>query len=240
MESKAVLLDYRASDEIARSLMAIGLKVIRTCLCDKLPLPVNGHPDLMYHKISDEFACIAPNCFAYLINEFAKNKKLLKGKVFVKGKSSLGEIYPEDISYNILRIGNFAFGKISSIDICLRRALEDEGVELIDIKQGYAKCSVAVTSKNSAITSDIGILKVLEKRGISVLFLEPGGIDLPGYDYGFIGGASGLINDKFLLTGKFARVGCNEKIESFVKDNGSRLIFLSDRKIIDLGSVIEV
>ena len=240
MENKAVLLDYRASDEIASSLIAIGLKVVRTCMCDKLPLPVNGHPDLMYHKISDEFSCIAPNCFAYLINEFAKNKELLKGKVFVKGKTSLGRIYPEDISYNILRIGNYAFGKISSIDISLRRALEDEGVELIDIKQGYAKCSVAVTSKDSAITSDKGILKALEKRGINVLFLEPGEIDLPGYDYGFIGGASGLINDKFLLTGKFAKVGCNEKIQSFVEGNGSTLIFLSDRKIIDLGSVIEV
>lgn len=240
MENKAVLLDYRASDEIAISIESIGLKVIRTCMCDKLPLPVNGHPDLMYHKISDEFVCIAPNCFVYLINEFAKNKELLKGKVFVKGKTSLGEIYPEDISYNVLRIGNLAFGKISSVDVRLRRALEQEGVELVDIKQGYAKCSVAVTSKNSAITSDKGISIALEKRGINVLFLEPGGIDLPGYNYGFIGGASGLINDKFLLTGKFTNTGYNDKIESFVKGNGSTLIFLSDRKIIDLGSVIEV
>ena len=240
MENKAVLLDYRASDEIASSIESIGLKVIRTSMCDKLPLPVNGHPDLMYHKISDEFACIAANCFEYLIKAFAKEKELLKGKVFVKGKTNLGRIYPEDISYNVLRIGNFAFGKISSIDTRLIGALINEGVELVDIKQGYAKCSVAVSSKNSAITSDKGILKALEKRRINVLFLEPGEIDLPGYDYGFIGGASGLINDKFLLTGKFTDVGCNEKIESFVKGNGSTLIFLSDRKIIDLGSIQEV
>lgn len=240
MGKKVVILDYRTSAEIIKNVQAQGIDTILSYPCENLPWQVNGHPDLMYHRISKEFGCVAPNSFEYFIKEFALHREILKNRVFIKGETRLGSQYPEDIHYNVLRIGNFAFGKLSALDNRLLVALVKQGVELVDVKQGYAKCSVAVTSKNSAITSDKGIAKELEIRGVNVLLLEYGGIDLPGYDYGFIGGASGLIGNKFFLTGRFMDESVYKNIERFVMENGSELIYLSNGKIIDIGSILEV
>lgn len=240
MGRKAVILDYRTSIEIINKLQSLGLDTILSCPCENLPWQVNGHPDLMYHKISKELGCIALNCFGHFIKEFTQHRKILRNRIFIKGESAFGSQYPEDIHYNVLRMGNFAFGKLSAIDNRLRAVLLKQGVEFVEVNQGYAKCSVAVTSKTSAITSDKGIARELEIRGMRVLLLEPGGIDLPGYEYGFIGGASGLIENKFFLTGRFLDEDINKKVESFVMENGSEMIYLSEGKIIDIGSILEV
>lgn len=48
----------------------------------------------------------------------------------------------------------------------------------IIVKQGYVKCSIAVTSNNSCITSDKGIAKVLKRNNIEVLYVEENDIKL--------------------------------------------------------------
>ena len=239
MKDKSVLIDYRASTEIKGNLANMGITVICTSSCNNLPWQVNGHPDMVYHRVTEKLACVAPDCFTDLMKAFSLHKNIFEGRVFIKGDTTLGRDYPKDVPYNLLRIGNRIFGKLAATDKKLLKAIEEEGIELVDVKQGYAKCSVAVVSETSAITSDAGLIKELEHHGIQSLYLEPGGIVLPGYEYGFIGGASGLLENTFFLTGKYEQDSINKRIEEFVDEMGVHIVYLSNEKIVDLGSILE-
>ena len=68
------------------------------------------------------------------------------------------------------------------------------GLELIPVKQGYAKCSLCIVSENAVITADEGLAYTLCRAGLDVLKIIPGCIRLPGYGYGFIGGCCGKLD----------------------------------------------
>ena len=81
--------------------------------------------------------------------------------------------------------------------------------------------------------------KKLENLGFDALLIEPGYIELLGYDYGFIGGTCGnLSKDNILLTGQFNHHPDEEKILNFLKKYRKRPIWLSNKKIVDVGTVI--
>ena len=86
------------------------------------------------------------------------------------------------------------------------------------MKQGYTKCSICVTSKNSCITSDRGIDKILKENGIKSAFIEENNIKLLKKDgrysnmKGFIGGASFVFDNKFVLFGDIENLESKEKI----------------------------
>ena len=73
--------------------------------------------------------------------------------------------------------------------------VEELGLIRVNVSQGYAKCSTCVVGEDAIITYDRGIAKAADAAGMDVLVIEPGHVDLPGYDTGFIGGASGLVTD---------------------------------------------
>lgn len=64
-------------------------------------------------------------------------------------------------------------------------------IEIVNINQGYARCSTLILNNRTAVTADISVKNALEKDGAKVLLISSGDIKLEGYDYGFIGGASG-------------------------------------------------
>ena len=77
------------------------------------------------------------------------------------------------------------------------------------------------------------------KYGIDVLLISPGYIDLPGLDYGFIGGASGLIGkNKLFFTGRLNAHPDYNRIVDFLQKNKSKPIFSNREQPIDLGSIL--
>ena len=63
------------------------------------------------------------------------------------------------------------------------KELEARGLlELIDVPQGYSKCSTVVLDERSIITYDRGIIKACEGRGLEVLEIRPGFVELADYD----------------------------------------------------------
>ena len=95
--------------------------------------------------------------------------------------------YPDDVCWNGLVIGNCLVAKQSAISSDLHRL----GLKPVNVKQGYARCSVlALKSVGAAVTSDAGIADALAQNDICVLTITPGSIMLDGCDYGFIGGAT--------------------------------------------------
>jgi dihydroorotate dehydrogenase len=83
----------------------------------------------------------------------------------IEGKTVLSDSYPGNIAYNAARVGNYAIHNFRYTDPLLKDMLEKTGVEFINVKQGYSKCSICIVDQNRIITSDKGIEKAAEKKG---------------------------------------------------------------------------
>ena len=114
----------------------------------------------------------------------------------------------------------------------------------ITVKQGYTKCSICVTSKNSCITSDRGIDKILKGNGINSAFIEENNIKLLKKDgkysdmKGFIGGASFVFDNKFVLFGDIENLESKEKIIEHLKKYELELVDFKGLEVNDYGGVI--
>ena len=77
-----------------------------------------------------------------------------------------------------------------------------------------------------------------EKYNIEVLAIRPGYIALPGYDYGFIGGCSGLLKKNLLVfNGNISLHPDSDSILSFCKNHGTDVYSLSKGVLTDIGTI---
>lgn len=112
------------------------------------------------------------------------------------------------------------------------------GMELIDVKQGYARCSSVPIDENSIITYDQGIGRTCQKLGLNVLAGSPGHVNLPGYETGFIGETAGTFDNEILLAGNVINHPDGEMIIRFIEERGKRIKYFKDFPLTDIGSVI--
>ncbi|MGI5998466.1 MAG: DUF6873 family GME fold protein [Lutispora sp.] len=233
---KTVILDYRVDGEILSKLLYMDIDIIKTERCNELYEAINGHPDILIHHIGGNSLVIAPNIYDKVAGRFFK-----KGFALTKGATWLQRNYPENIAYNVLRMGKFAFHNTKYTDPEIIKLYEKYEVELIHVNQGYTKCSVCIVDEHSVITHDIGVARVLEKYGIEVLIIEPGDIDIVGLDYGFIGGSSGLISRNVIaFTGSMKEMKSYNKIVEYIALKGIDIKILSNKKIMDIGSIMPI
>ncbi|WP_352417919.1 DUF6873 family GME fold protein [Proteiniborus sp.] len=233
-KARIAILDSRADNEIKANLINLGLKLIETCKCEDLYDSISYHPDIVIHPINHEKVIVAPNVYDYY-----KDTLKFYGIKVVEGEKKLSRNYPENIAYNVARISKYAIHNTKFTDEKLKFYMKKEGIDLINVKQGYTKCSLAIISESAAITSDCSIYKELKKYGIDVLFIKEGFIELPNLNYGFIGGATGMISEnELLISGIMNDHPSLHDINDFLKKYKIKPIYLSDKKIIDIGSII--
>lgn len=225
-----------ANREIINNLEDKGLRVIKTIKCEDVDESIAYHPDIVMHPINYNTLIIAPNVFAYYKDKFkGLNLNLIKGEKELICK------YPGDIAYNVGRIYGNAIHNFSYTDELLKYYLLKEGLNLIDVKQGYTKCSISVVDQKSIITSDIPIYIKLNDLGFNVLNIKPGFIELKGQSYGFIGGCSGNISkDIIAFSGSLKDHPDREKIEKFILSRNKKIEYLSKKAITDIGTIISL
>ncbi|MDW5298790.1 MAG: hypothetical protein SA378_01420 [Sedimentibacter sp.] len=231
-----VIIDYKASDEIINYLKKLNIEPIKTIKCEDLQEPVDGHPDMVIHPVDYKNFVVAPNVYDYY-------RKVLtdKGIKVIKGGKTLCRNYPEDIAYNVARIGSYAVHNTKHTDQVLKYYLEEAGVEFIHVNQGYSKCSTASISENKALTSDFLIHEKLKSYNIDCMYINPEIVYLKGYDHGFIGGCTGLINgNTFLSTGKIYDKNILNPLIKFIQSAECIYEEASSQQIIDLGSLIPI
>jgi hypothetical protein len=231
---KTALVDYRIVDEAEETLTSLGIEVIKTVPCNEIYEAINGHADIVVHPIGDNKLVVAPNVFDMLQPVLSK-----KGFALTKGETWLRRNYPENIAYNVLRVGTLAFHNTKYTDKVILNEFEKNNIELIHLNQGYTKCSACVINENSIITSDYKLAKTVEKFGIESLLIKPGGIILSGLNYGFIGGSGGLLSKNTMaFTGNLEKIQENYKIYDFLNSKGIEVKILSTKQIFDIGSII--
>ncbi|MDK2799477.1 MAG: hypothetical protein PWP27_994 [Clostridiales bacterium] len=231
-----VIIDGRISSKILFTLKNLGITPVLTSVSNGLYPAVSCHPDMLIHPIGNDVLIVAPDIYEFIYSKLKPlNFKLIKGKSILKSN------YPENIAYNVARIDNFAFHNVKYTDPMIREYFEQLNIKIINVKQGYTKCSTCIVNHQAIITSDKGIAKAADNYNIDVLLIEPGHILLPGLDYGFIGGATGLISKNLLaVSGRLDTHPNYADIIKFCSNYNVHVVNLGEQQVIDIGSIVPI
>ena len=215
-----------------KALTKIGVNVLTVKADARLPEPIRTHADVLCCHIGRGLIFTYDADIAERLREMGFDARV--------AESVPGNEYPRDVPLNCAVIGRFLFANTAYADKGLLAAAEKCGIEIVNIKQGYARCSIAVIDENSVITSDRGTAAAMDKKGIDVLLISPGGISLPGYDCGFIGGCCGkFAEDGIFFLGDPLTHPDGDRITEFVTSKGINIIH-TDGILCDFGGIIPV
>jgi hypothetical protein len=228
---KAAIIDPRTPADVTGNLAVMGFEIIPIPLIDHVSEPICGHPDIQIF-LHGENAFIHPDASPAFISSIAEYCN-----VTICG-TELRAAYPGDVVYNVLCTGGIAIHRVDSTEPSIRQYFLDNNINLIHTNQGYTRCSTLIVDDKSIITADRSIHKSASAAGLDSLLIEPGYIALPGYDYGFIGGASGRFDNTILLTGRIDHHPDFIRIRDYIEMRGIELKILSENRAIDTGSIL--
>ena len=153
-------------------------------------------------------------------------------------------IFPGNIIYNAVCTGKYFIHNLryTAPDLMEHIRLRFPGIIIVDVRQGYTRCSCLPLDEKSFITSDRGIASALSGYDADVLLIEPGYISLPGFDYGFIGGCGGGVivsgRKTLVFNGDLSRHPDYKKIATFAEDRDIYIVFFEDCPLEDTGSIL--
>ena len=239
MKIKIAITDSRISGEEERNLMLSGYRVITLPPFSKLSEAVASHPDMLVHHIGKEYISYADYCeeASYVFSDLSLLCRGM-GESFTFTADEVAPTYPHDVGLNALEMGGKLFCRTESASTTMLEAAKKHGVEIVDVKQGYPACTVLKLSEEAAITSDKGMVKVLEAHGIRVTLITEGNVSLPPYEYGFIGGAGEVDGDTLFFFGDPTLHPDGEKIIGAAESEGLRVVPLTKGVLRDLGGII--
>lgn len=157
---------------------------------------------------------------------------------FAQNDICIGDVYPHDVAMNAACTGRYFIHNLKQTAPQLLSRAEQLGMILVNVRQGYAKCSTVIVDEDSVITYDHGIAKACEAAGLDVLTVSPGHVLLPGYDTGFIGGASGRIGSTIVFNGDLTAHLDFSSIVSFIEERGLSVKWFSEWPLTDIGSIL--
>lgn len=233
---KTLIVDERISNFCERALLLGGYHLLKLPRDSHLGEAVCSHPDTLLFSADGEIITTAEYCDEALyffsdLREYCPEVKLS----FTADERRA--TYPDDCVMNALVIGKKIFAKTDTLSDGIKEFAKDHGYTLVHTKQGYPACTV-LSFGNSAITADRGMAAVLEREGVSVTLIREGHVLLDGCDYGFIGGASGVVGDKVYFFGDISDHPDGELICDVIRNAGYTPISLSDEPLRDLGGMI--
>ena len=234
---KSVLIDSRAPRAVTEALARLGYNVISLPESRHLPQGISGHPDSLVFKLGGDIVTFADYCdeAAYVFSDIREAHPNITVRFSADTPS---HTYPCDAKYNALLMGKKVFARLDSISSGIRELLLSRGYELINVKQGYPACTTLALDASHAVTADNGLARALGENGISVTLIESGGIMLPPYEYGFIGGAAGVDSGKVYFVGDYTTHPSAAVIEAIVKARGLTPVSLTDGLLTDVGGLV--
>lgn len=174
-----------------------------------------------------------------IINELAVDI-YYNGYIFHRISSDLGNKYPKSIVFNGKWNGTVFVHNLKYTNQKILDYLETTSIQKIHTKQGYAGCSLLLLNDRAGITADTGLAGELIKNGLDILLIRPGFIQLEGFDYGFIGGASFVANSKVVFNGDIDSHVDHEKIRAFIELYHFEVVSFEGLPLIDIGSYIAI
>ena len=211
----------------------LSIKVINPNRNCNLDTPVSLHADILANYIGN-------NEFYIDVNQNSLLNFVVSNKGIVNVVDNIKSPYPDDCLLNFVDIGDFIICNKKIIPNAILEKINNKCI--IDVSQGYSKCSVCVVKKNVIITDDISIHNAVSKYdAVKSLYIEKGSVSIEKYNYGFIGGCCGLIDkDLLLFNGDLSLHTNHKEIVDFLKMNNVKYFDIKGKILTDIGSILPI
>lgn len=226
-----VAISEKASDKLTDLLNKLGISVIKL----KTNTEINGigdHADVSLLNICEGKLLLSYSQKSILVNFLTKGYqcKLIDG---------IRSPYPFDCKLNCAIIGKKVICNPTTVSDDVLISINNCGYKIISVKQGYTKCSVCVLNDNALITDDESVYAACNENNIDSILIDKGSIKLDGFNYGFIGGCTGLIDkNKLLFNGDINQHKDSLKIINFLNKHNVEPIIIKDEPLVDIGSIL--
>lgn len=148
-------------------------------------------------------------------------------------------IYPNDVLLNCFTLKGHLVCNTKYVSSVLLHLAREHGFELLHVNQGYAKCSTLVVGNQTVITDDVSIHNACTSIGAKSLLIEKGSIYLSDRHYGFIGGASCVIDNEVIFLGQLSTHTSGNEIKQFLDCNGINFVEMNGQ-LKDIGGVVSI
>lgn len=231
-EVATVAISADASQAI-KKLNSLGIETIKIYKNPLLPAPVASHTDLqILHLEKNRFLASTEHLFLGELQQKANITKI---------RAQLGNKYPNDVLLNCKIVGNNIILNKRTVSQEVLDFANERALNVIDVKQGYAGCSVCVINESAIITDDESIFAATQNFLNDVLLIQKGSILLKGYNYGFIGGCCGKISStKLAVNGRIESHSDYKRIMDFTNKHNIEIVELTDEPITDIGGIIPI
>lgn len=229
-----ILLSEDANQILKNYLISQDHKIIEIKKINIVYEAISSHADIYVCKMRKEII-IEPNQFRFIKKELDLNS--VKYKI---GKNPLGFNYPDNIGFNALCTGKYLIHNLKYTDHLILNTAKSLSLIPISVSQGYTKCNIVEVDNNSLITSDVGIAKALENYDLNILVISQGYVMLDGFNYGFLGGASGKVGNKIIFNGDLSLHPDFKIIIDFINSNNLEVVYFNEYPLTDIGSIIEI
>ena len=222
----------RYDDELG--LIRNGFETIKIPHCEAISGSVSTHADTVLLFLRDRL---------FLPKAYYENNREIIDRILHVGsltpvftESIPRSPYPYDVPLCAINLNDGAL-------IACRRHLapevvsycEENAIPIYNTRQGYAKCTAAYMG--GLISADRSTLSAAKSNGIPQLEISQGHVLLDGYDYGFIGGASGFDGKSLYFCGDLSLHPDGERIMKFCTELGISCVSLSSLPLYDIGSI---
>lgn len=222
---------------IAEVLSSYGIQYILSESLNTISGVEKNHADMVCTYLGNGKIIVAKN--HAVLNQKLKSEGL---EVTSSYFELVGEYHQGICALNCVQVGQYIFGNKKYIDPVILQHIVDQSLNFIDISQGYAKCSTAVVGTSAIITADRSIATAAQQtKQIDVLQIDVGDIFIESYNYGFIGGACGLLDKDILaFCGNIKSHKNYNDIKSFALNHRVQLLSLEKGSLCDIGGIIPI
>jgi hypothetical protein len=240
-----ILYDRRIPAEAKEKLAATGrtLPVKATLLeieSEGLVDPtVSGHPVVFFCPVPGKLI-VAPDLPERYIRNLKKESVNFSFGNFCAGKNRGMERWRNGdripVHYNAVATGDYLIHELSQTDPVILQNCHY--LKKIPVKQAFTRSHLLHLRGNHFLTSDKGIEKALQERGLDALYVSPGSIVLPGHANGGIGGCCGICGDRVFFNGALRFHPEGEVIRNLLNRLGFRIVELTEGPLTDTGSFL--
>ncbi len=225
---KTIVCDSRLPDAM-KSTLQNDYHILEFSAKNVVEEPLHGHPDIFLAQINEKLI-IAPNSPKYIFDYLHTHSIL-----YQMGKENVGFSYPEIAKYNVSANQNLI---LCNSTICDSEILNySKNLEIINVKQGFCRCSTLILEEDVFITSDQGIFKVLKNRNLEVHYFSDTNIFLPGYRHGLLGGCLGIDKEsrRVVVSGSLDTLENGNELRLMLQNLAYDVLELGNKCLLDVG-----
>lgn len=216
------------------------IDVISVTVNPKLDSSISRHADCALVQIDDSLFIGDSTNYNNIVNYLTiKKGEYINSFSMIPIKEEVNSPYPGDVKLNIKVIDDRIICNSRFISAEINEYTHEKHIEHINVKQGYSACSCVVLNNKALITDDESICLSSVTNGIDTLLINKGSVKLNGYNYGFIGGTCGMIDNNLIaFTGNLETHTDCDRIISFLNKHNVKYSELSDGPLVDIGGII--